>query len=72
MSKWNKVGVHETSRGPYITTYSKKKFYPLDVRKSDLDIIDIAHALSNMCRFAGHVDRFFSVAEHSVDRKSVV
>lgn len=27
---------------------------------------DIAHALSNITRFAGHVDRFFSVAAHSM------
>ena len=72
MKNWSKVGVHETSRGPYISTYSKKKFYPLDIRKSDLDIIDIAHALSNMCRFAGHVDKFFSVAEHSVRVSKII
>ncbi len=33
---------------------------------SDVSIVDIACALSRVCRFAGHIHQFFSVAEHSL------
>lgn len=53
-------------RGGWIQTFTGRAFYPLDPRVEDVDIIDIAHALSHQCRFAGHVSRFYSVAEHCV------
>jgi len=50
----------------YITTYSGIKFGFVDIDKSLIYIGDIAHALSNICRFGGHTKEFYSVAEHSV------
>ena len=52
--------------GDWIQTFTGKRFYPLDPREEDIDIRDIAHALSMQCRYAGHCLRFYSVAEHSV------
>ena len=50
----------------FITTYTKKYFDPLNVDESLLDIKDIAHALSLICRGNGHVQHFYSVAQHSL------
>ena len=37
---------------------------PLDAKPHELLIEDIAHALSNMPRFAGHLKEFYSVGQH--------
>ena len=67
-----------------IQTYTGKRFTPDDPRPEDLDIRDFAHSLSLLCRYNGHCQVFYSVADHSVrvsrqcppeaalDRKSVV
>lgn len=47
-------------------TASGRQFWPLDPRPEDVSIEDIAHALSLMCRFNGHCQHFYSVAEHSI------
>ncbi len=52
--------------GNYIQTYTGNFFYPLDPRPEDINIIDIAHSLSHICRFTGHGERFYSVGEHSI------
>ena len=50
----------------WIQTYTGKKFFPLDPDPDQICIEDIAHALSNVCRYAGHSNRFYSVAQHSI------
>lgn len=50
----------------YILTYTGLK---MDVFNPTIDMIcieDIAHSLSNTCRFGGHTQAFYSVAEHSI------
>lgn len=49
----------------WIQTYTGRKFYPLNPSADDISILDIAHALSMKCRYNGHCERFYSVAEHS-------
>ena len=48
----------------YITTYTGRHFYPTHPNPDDIFIEDIAHALPLLCRGNGHVNRFWSVAEH--------
>lgn len=47
-------------------TQSGRVIDPLNFRASDIDLVDIAHALSMICRYGGHTSRFYSVAEHCV------
>jgi hypothetical protein len=49
-----------------ISTYSGKFFDILKPEEYEYDIEEIAHALSNICRYTGHTNKFYSVAEHSV------
>lgn len=48
----------------FIETYTGRAFWPLRPTKDALSIIDIAHALANQCRYSGHVQHFYSVAQH--------
>lgn len=53
-------------KGDWMQTFTGKQFWPADPRAEDIDIRDIAHALSMQCRYAGHCLNFYSVAEHCV------
>jgi hypothetical protein len=49
-----------------------RRFYPLDPRPEEVTIEDIAHALSNVCRWGGRVRELYSVAQHSVHVAQIV
>lgn len=55
----------EERRGDWMQTYTGRKVWPLDPRPEDIDLTDIAWALSHQCRYNGHGRFFYSVAEHS-------
>ncbi len=48
----------------WIQTFTAKQFWPLEPRIEDIDIDDIAHALALQCRYGGHTEEFYSVAQH--------
>ena len=50
----------------YMLTYTDIRFDPLNPRPEDISIVDIAHSLSFQCRFNGHLNFFYSVAEHCI------
>jgi hypothetical protein len=49
----------------WIETYTGLKFDILEPQPEMITIEDIAHSLSMLCRFTGHVRHFYSVGQHS-------
>jgi hypothetical protein len=60
----NRQGNYE--KGSWIGTYRGHKIFPINPDPNEIDIQDIAHALGNNCRYTGHVNQFYSVAQHCV------
>jgi len=55
---WTGVGV--------IETYSGKQFDVLEPTPGAVRLEDIAAGLAHTCRFGGHCEQFYSVAQHSL------
>jgi hypothetical protein len=61
-----KNGKEAGDRMKFIATFTGQHIDYSDVRPEHIVIEDIAVALSHLCRFAGHVPEFYSVAQHGV------
>lgn len=58
---------HPVRNHPYTTTNSGVNIYSPDQFKAcEVRMSDIMDGISKICRYNGHIDRFYSVAEHSV------
>lgn len=62
----------EQTNDPVIQTASGRTVDLSDPHVFDIDIHDIAHALGQLCRFTGHTNQFYSVAEHCVHCSELV
>lgn len=57
---------HEESLSIPLYVASGRKLDLAALDEKDIDLTDIAHSLSMQCRYGGHTNKFYSVAEHSV------
>lgn len=65
METKEKEFLHDFTAG-FFNTRSGTTIDIKNPKVEDIDITDIAHALSNICRFGGHTRTFYSVASHCV------
>lgn len=58
--------MYDWEENAWIWSKDGKKLSLIHLKPSDVEIDEIAHSLSNTCRFGGHCREYYSVAEHCV------
>jgi hypothetical protein len=56
-----------TRIGDWMETYTGVSFYSFDPHPDEINLRDIAHSLSLICRFNGHAKHLYTVAQHSLN-----
>ncbi len=67
VEKYEEIKDEDLTYEPWIQTYTGRRFNLVNPKMEDVCIEDIAHSLSNLCRFTGHTREFYSIAQHSVN-----
>ena len=62
----------ENKTNAWLQTASGKALTLLDPKPEQIELYDVAHGLSNVCRFSGQCKIFYSVAQHSVLASHVI
>jgi len=57
---------------PWIQTCTGMKFHFTEVDQYPFDLEDFAQPLSLLCRFVGHISKFYSVGEHCIHVASLL
>lgn len=57
--------LEDAKKNATFMTYTGRMFNAFDPQPEDVDIRDIAHALSQTCRYGGMCSAYYSVAQHS-------
>ena len=65
-SKMTEAGDDGVRPARYFRTFTGRQVHSLCPSPDEIDIDDIAHSLAYQCRFLGHTDGFYSVAQHSI------
>jgi hypothetical protein len=69
----NGVTMYEIRLNSYEIRLNSGEFFDFsNAEKATFDIEDIAHALSQIPRFNGHTDIFYSVAQHSIETAQIL
>ena len=50
-----------------ITTFTGKRFDPWYMKEEDVSVLDIAHALSLICKYNGQIKYFYSNGQHLIN-----
>lgn len=65
-SRMTETANDATRPARYFRTFTGRRVHSLSPSPDEIDIDDIAHSLAYQCRFLGHTDGFYSVAQHSI------
>ncbi len=55
-----------------IVGFNGKRIYPFNLTNDQIDINNISHCLSMLCRWSGHIPRFYCVADHCVQVSLII